>query len=416
MNNTRSHHNELMINTLYQSDQLPKHWLQAVSLEFDPFQWLDAATDPHLNDYIVEHQAFDKLHGQSHAFVFAPSGGGKTALRVRATQYSWIGQQTNLPFPLVYLPPYLSWKHISPSIDDHLTALSAAGATQLFLLLIQRPQLFLEPLNDFESLDELRRRQKRTLQILHWNFPGDLTYQLEQLQESFDLTTIVTELEPTYRLPDDPPTTNRLHKLCQQFVSLLPVNDKLPNINTRWFAFIDLLLDQYKFPAVHILLDGLDVAPETGRDPNLAVAGLAPILSALSVWEEKQIFLKAFLPLRTELVCQTQYPTLITKNNSVPIHWDERSLRLIAETRLETASQGAFNSLAGIAIPGFNNIETVLINAIASKLPRELLALIRICLIECIERGGPEVRLTDADVNQGINRYRKIKQINEVHR
>jgi hypothetical protein len=84
-------------------------WLRWAGFRFDPFGPLDAAADPHLSEYLVGHEVFARVWGDGISWVFAPAGGGKTALRISVMQACWIGQETNRPFPIPYVPPFLAW-------------------------------------------------------------------------------------------------------------------------------------------------------------------------------------------------------------------------------------------------------------------------------------------------------------------
>jgi len=117
------------------SESILRAWLDWLGLRFNPFQSLDAAADTRLGEYLVEHEVLASIWGDWNSFVFAPAGGGKTALRVRTSQACWVGQATNHPFPISYLPPFLLWLHTHPSLDEHLAAISQAGAIRLLLAL-----------------------------------------------------------------------------------------------------------------------------------------------------------------------------------------------------------------------------------------------------------------------------------------
>ena len=249
------------------ADSGPLHaWLEWLGLRFDPFGPLDAASDPRLGEYLVGHEAFVRVWGDWPSWVFAPPGGGKTALRVRTAQACWVGQDTNRPFPVSYIPPFLSWGHTSPSLDDHLAALARAGAVALLLALAHRPHWL------FRLDDEACRTVR---EALDWNLPGPLSDYLARWRQSGSLHSLRDSLDPTFLLPD-PPDGDTLLRWCDA-LDAVPGGDSRPAPAARWDSLCDLLLGALEFRSIYLLIDGLDAAPETIADAQAMVDCLAPL-------------------------------------------------------------------------------------------------------------------------------------------
>ena len=382
-------------------DSLLHAWLDWLGLHFDPFLPLDAAADPHLSDYLVGHEAFAAVWGDWASFVFAPAGGGKTALRVRTAQACRVGQETNRPFPIPYIPPFLAWGHTSPSLDDHLAALARAGATQLLLALAYRPHWLLR-LND-PAIRHVRN-------ILSWNLPGPLPRYLELLRQSSSPQPLRTTLDPTFVL-SDPPDSATLSRLCDALTSLPPDHSSPPPAKARWEALRLSLLEQFGFRSIYVLLDGLDAAPETAGDPQAAVSSISPLLPLLLEWSAQRVFVKSFLSLETQSFIEAHPSAPLTKAQTAVIHWNPSLLAEVVRRRVYVASEGAFGSLDAITSPALRDVETMLAQAVV-PLPREMLVLTRRVLIEHVHRSGSRGKIQEADVEGAIDWYANHKTAN----
>jgi hypothetical protein len=368
-------------------------WLRELGLRFDPFSSLDAAADPRLSEYLVGHQVFSQVWGDWISWLFAPPGGGKTALRVRTTQACWIGQETNRPFPIPYTPPFLSWGHASPSLDDHLTALARSGATALLLSLAYRPHWFFR-------LDEKARRNVRD--VLDWNLPGSLSVYLDHCRQSRSLQLLRESLGTNLMLPD-PPDAATLLRWCE---TLDEASDGAsgPPAKARWDAVCRLLLRTLDFRSVYILIDGLDAAPETVSNAEAAAGCLAPVMPLVSDWADQRIFVKGFLPLEMQDVLPERFTSAFVRAKVAKMRWEPPLLAEVVRRRVYVASEGAFGSLDAIASPGLQDVETILAES-SLPLPREMLVLTRRMLQEHIWRDENGERIQEKDLKLAIEWY-----------
>ncbi|HID63038.1 MAG TPA: hypothetical protein EYP49_09905 [Anaerolineae bacterium] len=207
-------------------------WLEKVSGE-SPREWLDQVAV--LVEHYAVHYIFTQVWGDAISWVFAPAGGGETALRISITQACWLGQEITRPFPIPYVPPFLSWGHFHPSLEDHLVAIARAGANSLFLALAHRPHWFFR-------LDKKGRR--RVYEALVWNLPAALSVHLERLErcrQARDVSALREALDPTFVIPD-PPGANELLRWCDE-LDRTPDVVSPPSPLERWKRMQELLLE-----------------------------------------------------------------------------------------------------------------------------------------------------------------------------
>lgn len=378
-------------------------WLRWAGFRFDPFTLLDAAADPHLSKYLVGHHIFARAWGDDLSWVFAPAGGGKTALRISVMQACWVGQETNRPFPIPYVPPFLSWGHAHPSEEEHLAALARAGAIALFLTLAHRVHWFFR-------LDRAERR--RVAEALLWNFPGPLSSYLERCRAIPNPQTLSEVLDPAFIIPN-PPAPADLMRWCDALEAAAE-DDVSPPPEERWTQ-LKKLLQNMGFPSIYILLDGLDGAPETVADPSSIVLFLEPLLRRAKMWAEERVFLKGFLPLEVRPLLEDRFQdidNIFDPTRVSAIHWTPDLLAEVVRRRVYVATEGAFGSLDALASPALRDIETLLAKTVY-PLPREMLVITRRVIEEHLRRGGNGL-LTAADVQAAIQWYRMTSTYEEV--
>jgi len=375
-------------------------WLHRLGLHFDPFDTLNAADDPHLGEYLIEHEIFARLWGNDWAWVFAPPGGGKTALRCRISQTCWIGQETNRPFPIPYLPPFLSWSNVAPSLEDHFGALAQAAAKVLLLTLAYRPHwTFRLPQS---ALPEIHK-------ALAWSLPGPLQNYLDLCQQTRDLEQLrrALDLDHAFALPN-PPEVDVLLEWCTIWTAL-PSPTTRPQAQERWEALLRVLLEVLDFDGgVYLLVDGLDAAPETVTLPEAVAEVLAPILAAVAPWAQQHIYVKGFLPAESQPLLTTRYPELFSTPHTNTIQWTVPLLAQVVRRRIFVATQGDFDSLDAIASPALRGLEAWLAAA-ALPLPREMLVLTRRVLQEHFKRKDYNSPLQETDVQNALRWYRAAR-------
>lgn len=374
-------------------------WLEWLGFSFDPFLPLDAAADPHLSRYMVHHDAFVAIWGTWPSFALAPPGGGKTALRLRAVEACYIGQSTNRPFPVQYVPPLLTWRARSPTLEDHLAAMARAGATQLLLSLAYRPHWFFR-------LDETGR--KKAKQVLDWNLPGPLRHYLDVCRATRSPQPLRERFGPAVAIPDPPDETTLLH-FCAALEAMPVHRAPVPPPAERWETFVELILFDFRFEAIYALLDGLDAAPETAHDSSFAVSLLAPLLSHVEEWSDRRVFLKSFLPLQVRPLLATKWGPVLDKASLAVVEWSLPLLVELVKQRVFVATGGAFDSLNAVATPDTPNVEWTLA-ATVETLPQEMLVLTRRVFWEHVQREGPHGLITPDDLEAALSWYREERR------
>ena len=369
-------------------------WLRWAGFRFDPFGPLDAAADPHLSEYMVGHEVFARVWGDGISWAFAPAGGGKTALRISVMQACWVGQETNRPFPIPYVPPFLAWGHARPSEEEHLAAIARAGAIALFLTMAYRPHWFLR-------MDKPERQH--TAEMFRWNLPGPLSVYLERCRLRGDPQVLSDVLDPAFVLRHSP-NPEVLREWCD-VVEAASRETPAPSPLERWSLLKELLLEIIGFPALYILLDGLDGAPETISNPVAVADCLAPLLRLTEGWAKEKVFLKAFLPGEMQISLVERFPDLFGPAYISTIHWTPDLLAEVIRRRVYVATEGAFGSLDALSSPALRDVETLLAKTVIPPTPREMLVLTRRMLEEHVRISGSNGLIGEEDVENAIRWY-----------
>lgn len=381
-------------------------WIQERGLRFDPFAYLNAVEDPRLEQYFVEHDLFARMWGSAPALIFAPPGGGKSALRCQITRSCWIGNETNRPFPIPYLPPYLAWGHVSPSLEDHTAALALSGAKALLVVLAYRPHWFLRL-----SLEKRDAVAHLLADILPW----PLAEYVQVVRETLSPMPLkdLLGLEPAFALPDEP-RAELLRAWCDAWPRV--EESQSPHPTEQWQRLLQVLLNVFRFEGAYVLLDGLDAAPETGGLNESSAEAIAQILKPLldisALWNGQGIYLKGFLPLEAYTTVLDACPDLASKMTVCTMHWTPTALIRLIQRRLYVASEGAFDSLAAMAAPGLQDIEQQLAEHLEKEallLPREMLVLTRAVIETHVARASTVPYVEQEDVEATLTWYRTAR-------
>ena len=369
-------------------------WLQQHGFHFNPFTALDAANDPNLHRYWIHHAAFADLWGSWPTLVFEPKGGGKTALRVQVAQTCYIGQESNRPFPISYIPSFLQIGHAQPSLDDHLRGILHSSAVQLLFSLVHRPHWFLR----------LATQERQLLRaFLEAGLPGPLESFLSLIDEEKRLDTLKQRFRflPNIRItPDQEQFLLLRNELRATALTPLPVA-----LTERWQLFVALLLEVIQVEAIYLLLDGLDATPETANDPVALTRACAELWRQSQLWAEQRIYVKAFLPAEVREPFLQAFAELPTNTRIGTIIWNEALLITMLTQRIDVATQGLHPQFDTFTEPSFVNIEAQVVGA-ARRLPREVLALTNEMLQSHVRRFGPTGRLQRQAFEEGLTAYK----------
>ena len=366
-------------------------WLHSVGLDFNPFTPLEAGADPRLSTYLVDHDVFPLLWGNWPTALFAPSGGGKSAFRVRLAYACRAGQDGRRIFPVVYPLPD------GPlSLDEHLQIISRVAVQELLLELAWRPGWF-------EKLDTPARREIR--RAFDWNAPGLLAHFLPQLRQAGSPAPAVEAFDPSAAHLPNPPTPARVRNLCEALQALPVTTEPAPPLNERFQHLLKVLLSILKREAIYLLIDGVDAYPETIKSPLTALTWLRPLVDQFSTWEVQKLYPKLFLPQELERNLKKSFARLTSQVKCAKIEWTSERLVELLRFRIQAASGGAFNSLDAISHPSLSQVERTLV-AQVPPIPRELLVLTGRLLSEHVRRTGPIGLLEPEDLEAAIAFYK----------
>ncbi len=371
-----------------------ENWSGMIGVDYHPFFELEASADAQLSRYIVEHDAFETVWGDYVSVVFAPAGGGKTALRARAVQNCWAGQDTTRPLPVSYQPRLLSSTGDILTFEDHLQAINQTLATSLFFTLAHRPHWFLR-------LDLADQRQ--VCRVIAENLPGRLENYIIPCQQEGNLDSL-RELIPPAFLPVIIPDEEQQIKFFAALSALIPASP-VPGLPEQcWQALTHLVFNILGLPSIYLLLDGLDAILETARDPLLAIQNIKPLLGVSTAWSQQNIYLKYFIPIETQSSFIDYYPDF-GNIHKMSICWTPERLLEMVKRRLLVASAGSYVSFDQISSPDISGLDEILINEVKA-LPREVLVLIQRIIQTHIQNGTDhDPLLQSSDVKAAIAWY-----------
>jgi hypothetical protein len=365
-------------------------WLSGLGFEYNPFEHLEASSDANLASYIVGLELFAAAWDAVPSLIFAPTGGGKTAMRMYTMQQCWVSMGHYHPFPIsYYFPNYLPTPQ-NLSREAHLSGIIQAAATSLLIGLTFRPERLLE------SNDQV---QQKVAQFLNSFLPNSLSYYLARLDQHDSPNALSALLDPSYLLP----ISQKKH-LVGQLSALLRahlqgVNNLQLDPEQRFEWVADLLLKDLGFRSIFILTDGIDSYPETYASPILAAQTVAPLLEAMPEWESKRIYFKGFFPLEDKSTIIEYLPVGFNKLNTADIEWDIPKLASLIQRRVYHASKGMFGSLDAVCSPELRDVEATLAR-LCVPLPREILALTQKILEEYYDRTrglGTQIEIEDIE-------------------
>jgi hypothetical protein len=322
-------------------------------LLFDPFKHLDSTKDAHLYEYLVIPKTVEVAWEDAPMAIFARPGGGKSALR-QYTENS-LRKTRGVKLPVTYVP-----SSYRAGTEFHEIGLKQALAKAIFIYLISYPDLFLQFSRD---------KQIKTIEILAY-LPFELDFLLDILQRA---TTII-EIEQLLGVGalsyiEEP---GQAHK---QMITIIQESHIEPS-KTNALLLFKQAREIFEIKNFHVLIDGLDGFIETSANSGL-MNWVLPILQQSSDWAKHEIYLKFFLPFTlTDLSKFIPIPGLST----AALEWDTGLLADVIRRRLYVASNGAFDSLDALSIPGLRNVELQVARQLDEKLPRAMIKKVRLLL------------------------------------
>lgn len=355
-------------------------WIDQVGFVFNPFEYLEASGDPNLAKFLIDYEEEGKAGGiaskiatltsqDTAAVVFAPPGGGKTALRIYVMRACWQRMGRSHPFPIPYVLPWAAPDGRAVSFQQHLRWITQAGASALLVGFAYRPERFL-------SLDLEQRA--RAAQLINENLSAGprLETLLEILQHSDSPLEMIRHLGWPDIITDPPPASLRQQFAIEMLKAMQAERVPLPqNGEDSFEAFRQFILGPLGFRSIFLLVDGVDAFPETTNDTAQASSLILPLLESITQFAERSVFLKAFIPASTADHLLRLLPALEQQAQLVELCWTQNLLADMVRRRVYVASSGAMGSLDALCGPSLRNVENRLAESLTVLLPREMLLL-----------------------------------------
>jgi hypothetical protein len=374
-------------------------WLASVGFKFNPFAFLDAATDPYVSAYLISNPSFAVLWGDWPTLVLAPAGGGKTALRVQVSRACWAGSDTAHPFPISYVPTLDLSGRFPTTESEHLVAILRAGVQSLLAAIFFRPHWW-------PTLD--RETQRIIRGLLEYGLPMPLWSYTTQLEDLGTLAPLTPGLGPTGVILAEPEPARWL-PLCAELIATgaghIPLDPK-----ERVEMLLSVLTNALGMTSVYLLVDGIDGFIETLTDEQAAISLLSPLLAITEALVSHHLLLKAFLPSEIANQLGQAYPNLLAQLKNVEVRWTAPSLADIVRQRVYIATEGTCGSLDAICAPSLRDTETRLARVV-SPLPREILMLTARMVWERASRRDNTKQLEITDLEAAAAWYQRQQVI-----
>ena len=352
-------------------DALSRYLLERLGFLFDPFLHVEASSDPYLGRYLVGLDQFYSAWTYQPACIFAPGGGGKTAMRVFTVRTSWLSEGGPHPFPITCVPKE---KDIDPgnlpSDDQRWRYLARRAAATAFLGLVHRPGRFL-------TLD----RTNMHLLVDIWS--STLAERWSRYRaiacESQEVDGLAIRIDKSYRHVDASPSRDLL-TFCATLNTIQPRTHLKPkNWKEIWTVLTNLIQGPLGFGPVFLLLDGLDGFPTTIRNPERSLDWLEWFLDNSPVWTHQGVFVKAFLPTELQPLIREHASIREADFQFAELRWTPELLAEMLRLRVAAATEDRAGSLDAFSSPDLRDVETVLVSHV-QPLPRSVLKFARLVL------------------------------------
>jgi hypothetical protein len=325
-----------------------------------------------LPDYFVDVDGYEKIKGDHTVVIFAPRGGGKSALRVVLASYA----APVLPEAEILAIEYTDFSKFifklnageKLSIEDYANQLLRVGTEALlFALCGASPNMG----QGSDSSEVRHRRMKRIEQIkiparsrisqwLRTYAPGRL--RAEELYER--LQAIKPAFAPEWKQFVNTYNGHQLREMLGQSaiardemaLLLADINDFSAEPFDPSFTPIEKISNFVSlarscgFKSVHFLLDGVDESQETANNPNMQADILEPLLAELHILELPGTAFKFFLSREAhkELMERPTIRKDRLTDKALTVEWGTEKLKALLDTRLEYFSEGAVQDFVQI--------------------------------------------------------------------
>ncbi len=361
-------------------------WWRGLGFRFDPFQHLEASTDPHLVEYMVGHEVFAAAWDAAPSLIFAPPGGGKTAMRLYTERACWSSFGLRHPFPILHTPSLGEMGAAAAPLADHCRRLVRSAARSLLLGLTIQPERLLD------CPPAARARVRRVLAVL----PRPVSFYADILRTTGRVTALAPLLgKATWFGAGVTADAEKLRALAAALDEPGVQPPPAPVDGCAHFAEVcDVLLAVLDYRAIFVLIDGVDALPESAHAPSAGARWLHSLLSQGEQWAVQNVFLKGFLPTDYADLLATTYPRHLFARTT--IRWSVELLAELLRRRVAVASGGAFGSLDAISSPALRDVETLIARRVP-PLPREAIVFVRALLQHAVRACPSDVAVVEPE-------------------
>lgn len=394
-------------------------WLENLGFSRgNPFATVEADREREvLPEFFVEVDGYERIKANDTIVVFAPRGGGKSALRVQLASYAAPQQLDSHILAIEYTDVgALVATHRSQGglrIEDHTFRLLREG-TRALLQALCGDEALPGDANGLQiqaaRIDDVspptRARIARLIRTYH-----PVLLSVERLYERLNALDVsfspawsefvaAAEAQQLASFFDE--VTTSTDGICHFLVELndcqVSSYDTTASAKEQMEYFI-ATAQSAGFLHVHFLIDRIDEHQSTADDPVLQADILEPLLADLTVLELDNVAFKFFLSRKTRDVLMRR-PTIRRdrlRDQALTVEWDEPSLSKLLRERLAFYSSGKIADVAQICQgeKGEWFEEELLHHAGGS--PRWLLVAGQLVCEAHIERYGPAGRLEKDD-------------------
>ena len=375
---------------------------------YNPFAIWESSDDPHLARHIVVgNDAYSIAWEDKGAALFAPAGGGKSALRLYTAHSSWQLTGFHRPFPVTCLLTPSAFR--TPLAREAITSLLVNQmASSLLVDCLLHPEGF---------LDLSLSRKRQVAAYLRAYLPFSLEFGRERVEQAAGLTSLLAVLDASARLVERAPL-EMVHDALDQLLALSA--PRLPSTPTlaQLHDFTHLLLDDLGYRSLYLLLDGIDGTAESSHAVGAAYPWLEAILEHLASLPTLNAWLKGFFPQETMAHLAPLLGTDRAAMRIIEIRWTAPALAEMLKRRVWCATEGMSNSLTAFSTPELRDVERILVTQPeVEPLPREVLAFTQSVLDAFESRvrstAGRD-QLSRQDIEAGRDRYLATKPQNSV--
>jgi hypothetical protein len=334
-------------------------WLRQFGFTYNPFQERNSERDRNLSDHFIEPPDFDTLLEVTNQAIFARTGDGKTATRLRLQSFYRDALADKRVFAFSYLISQELADVIPTTFQQHINEILTAAVRHLFILLTVRGV----------NLPVLQEEQSAVPLAQHFAAFFDQYYgvvdawraDLRQALLDQSLHQAISNLAPVYDDLESQANTESINTIwLQRWLQWLEIAGNQPAIRLpatplqRWRHFCNLL-EQVGIRKILILVDGVDVKPdspllaqtEKSNNTTRMIAITRPLLDACHKHTlGDNVAWKLFLPLELYLPF---LPLLSKQIFHAIVSWDDKRLRKLLEFRLTAATGGVVSTLLQLA-------------------------------------------------------------------